>query len=78
MWESHSEQESGSDAGLNQDSLGRSGDSREPGRLRPVSQELMECPVVDKRVPVPVASVIPGDIETQWKVGKEDSQLAPL
>ena len=33
--ESHSEQESGSDAGLDKDPLGRSGDSREPGCLRP-------------------------------------------
>ena len=78
VWESHLEQESGSDAGLDQDPLGRSNDSREPGRLHLDSQELMECLVVDSRVPVPVSSVIPSNVETQWKVGNEDSQLAPL
>ena len=79
VWESHSEQkESGSGVGLDQDPLGRSGDSREPGCLRSDSQELMECPVVDSRVPVPVASVIPSGVGTQRKVGNGDSQLAPL
>ena len=79
VWESHSEQkQSGSDAGLDQDPLGRSGDSREPGCLLPDSQELMECPVVDSRVLVPVVSVIPSDIGTQRKVENGDSQLAPL
>ena len=79
VWESHSKQkESGSGIGLDQDPLGRFGDSREPGCLRSDSQELMECPVVDLRVPVPVASVIPSDVGTQRKVGNGDSQLAPL
>ena len=35
-------------------------------------------PVVDPRVPVPVASVILSDDGTQQKVGNGDSQLAPL
>ena len=70
VWESHSKQkESGSGIGLDQDPLGRFGDSREAGCLRSDSQELMECPVVDTRVPVPVASVIPSDVGTQRKVG---------
>ena len=38
----------------------------------------MECPVVDSRVPVSVASANPSDVGTQRKVGNGDSQLAPL
>ena len=36
------------------------------------------CPVTESRVPVYVASVIPGEVGIQWKVGNGDSQLAPL
>ena len=78
LWESHSEQEPSSGVGLDKDPLGGSGDSRELGCLRVDSQELMVCPVMDSRVPVPVVSVIPRNVETQRKVGNGDSQLAPL
>ena len=76
VWESHSEQkESIPGVGLDQDPLGGSGDSREPGCLRSDSQV---CPVTESRVPVHVASVIPGEVGIQRKVGNGDSQLAPL
>ena len=79
VWESHSEQKGlGSGAGLDQDPLGRSGDSREPGSLRSDSLEPIEYPVVDSRVPVPVANVIQSEVVTQWKEGKGCSQIAPL
>ena len=64
------QKESGSDTGLDQDPLGRSGDSREPRRLCPDSQEPMERPVVDSRVPVPVVG-----LNGRWGM---ESQLAPL
>ena len=79
VWESHSEQKkSGPGVSLDQDPLGRSGNSWEPGCLRSDAQERMECPVAESRVPMPVASVISSDVETQWKVGNGDSRLAPL
>ena len=78
VWESHSEQDSGPGVDLDQDPLGRPGVSREPRCLRSESQGRMECPVVDPRVPVSVASVISSDVGTQRKVGNGDSQLAPL
>ena len=78
MWESHSEQkESSSDVGLDQEPLGGSSDSREPGCLRSDSQELMVCPVTESRVPGHVASVIPSEVGIQRKVGDGDSQHAP-
>ena len=57
VWESHSEQEPSSGVGLDQDSLGGSGDSQELGCLRADSQEIMVCPGMDSRVPVPVVGV---------------------
>ena len=76
VWESHSEQKkSGPCVGLDQDPLGRSGDSWEPGCLRSDAQERMEYPVVESQVPMPVASVISSDVETQRKVGNGDSLL---
>ena len=48
VWESHSEQrESSADGGLDQDPLGGSSDSREPGCLQSDPQELMVCPVTE-------------------------------
>ena len=78
VWESNSEQEPSSGVGLDQDSLGGSGDYQELGCLRADSQELMVCPGMDSRVPVPVVGVIPRKVQTQWNVGNGDSQLAPL
>ena len=78
VWESHSEQEPGSAAGRDQDSLGEYGDPQELGCLRADAQELMVCTGVDSRVPVPVVGVIPRNVETQRKVGDGDGQLAPL
>ena len=79
VWENHSEQkESSPCVGLDQDPLGGSGDSREPGCLRSDSQELMVCPVTESRVPVHVASVSQDEVGIQRKVGNGDSQLAPL
>ena len=78
MWESHSEQKgSGSGADLDQDPLGRSGDYRECGSLQSDSLEPIEYPVVDSRVPVPVANVIQSEVVTQWKEGNGCSQIAP-
>ena len=70
VWESHSEQKgAGSDADLDQDPLGRSGDSREPGSLQSDSLEPIEYPVVDSQAPVPVANVIQTEVVTQRKGG---------
>ena len=79
MWESHSEQtESGQGVDLDQDPPETSGVSRKPGCFREKSEERMVSPVVDPRVPVPVASVILSDDGTQRKVGNGNSQIAPL
>ena len=64
--------------GLDQDPLGRSGDSREPGSLRSDSLKPMEYPIVDSRVPVPVANLIQSEVVTQRKEGNGCSQIAPL
>ena len=79
VWESHSEQKgSGSGVGLDQDPPGRSGNSREPGSLRSDSLKPMEYPMVDSRVPVPMANVIQSEVVTQRKEGTGCSQIAPL
>ena len=63
VWEIHTEEKkSGPGVGLDQDPLGRSGDSWEPGCLRSDAQERMECLVVESRVPILVASVVLSDI----------------
>ena len=79
VWESHSElMGSSSDVDRDQDPLGRSGDSREPGYLRSNSLEPIEYPVVDSRVPVPVANVSQSEVVTHRKEGNGCSQIAPL
>ena len=79
VWESHSEQtESGQGVDLDQDPPEGSGVLRKTGGLGEKSNERTVTPVVDPRVPVPVASVILSDEGTQRKVGNGDSQLAPL
>ena len=78
VWESHSVQkEPSSGVGLDQDPLGWSSESREPGCLRSDPQELVVCPVMESRVHVHVASVIPSEVGIQRKVGNGDSQLSP-
>ena len=62
VWESHSEQGSSSGVGQDQDSLGGSGDSQEHGCLRADSQELMVCPGMDSRVPVPLLEGLRADL----------------
>ena len=71
VWESHSEQETGSapGAGLDQDLPGVSVDSREPGFFRSNSLKPVGCPEGDSRIPVPVASVIQSDVVAHWKGG---------
>ena len=79
VWESHSEQtESGQGVDLDQDPPEGPGVLRKTGGLREKSKERTVTPVVDPRVPVPVASVILTDDGSQLKVGNGDSQLAPL
>ena len=79
VWESHSELKgSGSGVDVDQDTLGRCGDSREPGSLRSDSLEPIEYPVVDSRVPVPVANVSQSEVVTQRKEGNVCSQISPL
>ena len=78
VWESHSELNgSGSGVDLDQDPLGRSGDSREPGSLRSDSWEPIEYPVVDSRVPVPVANLSQSEVVTRRKEGNGCCHIAP-
>ena len=69
VWESHSEQKTGSGAGLDQDLPGMSDDSREPGFFRPNSLKPVGCPEVDSRIPVPVANVSQSDVVAHRKGG---------
>ena len=81
VWESHSEQKTGSapGAGLDQDLLGMSDDSREPGYFRPNSLKPVGCPDVDSRIPVPVANVSQSNVVAHRKGGEGGcSQVAPL
>ena len=80
VWESHSEQETGSapGAGLDQDLPGVSDDSREPGFFGSNSLKPAGCPEVYSRIPVPLASVIQSDVVVHRKRGAGGSQIAPL
>ena len=66
-------------AGLNQDPLGMSDDSRYPGFVRSNSLKPVGCPEVDSRIPVPVASVVQSDMVAHRKGGGggECSQVDP-
>ena len=79
MWESHSEQKTGSapDAGLDQDLPGMSDDSREPGISRLNLLKPAGCPEVDSRIPVHVASVIHSDAVAHRRGGAEAVRLHP-
>ena len=78
VWESHSDREPHSDAGRGRNSLGESDDSRKVGCFQTELQELLVCSGTDSRVPVSVVGVASKSAETPRKVGKGDSQLAPL
>ena len=75
VWESHSDREPSSDAGRGRDSLGESDGSQKVGCLWTELQELLMC---SGMVPVSVLGVGSKSAETPRKVGKGDSQLAPL
>ena len=74
VWESHSDQESSSDAGRGRDSLGEPDESRNVGCLRMELQELPACSGMGSRVPVSVVGVDSRSAETPRKVEKGDSQ----
>ena len=80
VWESHSEQKTGSapGAGLDQDLPGMSDDSREPEFSRSNSLKPAGYPEVDSQIPVPVASVIQSDAVAHRKGGARSSHIAPL
>ena len=58
---------SGLGTDLDQDLLRKSVDSREPGSLRSDSLEPIQYPMVDSRVPVPVANVNQSAVVTHRK-----------
>ena len=78
VWESHSDREPRSNAGRGRNSLGESDDSRKVGCFQTELQELLVCSGTDSRDPVSVVGVGSKSAETPRKVGKGDSQLAPL
>ena len=75
VWESDSEQGPSSGVGPDQDSPGGSSDSQELGCLRADSQELMVCPGMESRVPVPVIGVIPRNVEVGGEWGQSVCSL---
>ena len=79
MWESHSEQETGSapGAGLNQDLPGISDDSREPRFFRLNGFKPVGCPEVDSRIPVLMANVSQSDVVAHRKGGGDAVRSPP-